>query len=154
VEVDAARERLATLFEGAPRFIARIETAGPYASDEELFERAEQVALSMPEEEQIELLNAHPRIGAAPGTVSALSYREQGYDRDTGTTELQARLERLNEEYERRFGCRFVVFVAGRPREEIAVLLASRLGASREEELKRALHDVVAIARDRAAKLG
>ena len=37
----------------------------------------------MPEAEQIELIDAHPRLGAPPATVSAASYREQGYDRDT-----------------------------------------------------------------------
>ena len=107
----------------------------------------------MPEAEQVELLNAHPRIGAAPGSVSALSYREQGYDRDPGTAELQARLDRLNDEYESRFGFRFVVFVAGRPRAAIADVMESHLDSDRQTEKERCLRDVVAIARDRAAKL-
>jgi len=34
----------------------------------------------MPEDEQIELIDAHPRLGAPPASVSALSHREQGYD--------------------------------------------------------------------------
>jgi 2-oxo-4-hydroxy-4-carboxy-5-ureidoimidazoline decarboxylase len=106
----------------------------------------------MPEAEQIELLNAHPRIGAPPSTVSAMSYAEQGYDRDAGTAELQARLDRLNAEYERKFGFRFCVFVAGRSRAEIAELLESHIDADRDAELDRALNDVFAIARDRARK--
>ncbi len=108
----------------------------------------------MPEADQIELLNAHPRIGATPTSVSALSYREQGYDRDHDTAELQARLDRLNDQYETRFGFRFVIFVAGRPRSEIADIMQSRLDADRDEEKRRALTDVVAIARDRARALG
>ena len=48
----------------------------------------------MPEDEQIELIDAHPRLGAPPASVSALSHREQGYDRDT--TEAIAELDRLN----------------------------------------------------------
>jgi 2-oxo-4-hydroxy-4-carboxy--5-ureidoimidazoline (OHCU) decarboxylase len=144
------RSDLGVLFEGAPAFTKRLE-------EQELdgaMARAEQIALSMPEADQIELLNSHPRIGAAPTTVSALSYREQGYDRDPGTAELQERLDRLNEEYEARFGFRFVIFVAGRPRAEIADIMESRLDADRGEEKRRALTDVVAIARDRALKLG
>jgi 2-oxo-4-hydroxy-4-carboxy--5-ureidoimidazoline (OHCU) decarboxylase len=144
------RSDLGVLFEGAPAFTKRLEVQeldGAMA-------RAEQIALSMPEADQIELLNSHPRIGAAPTTVSALSYREQGYDRDPGTAELQERLDRLNEEYEARFGFRFVIFVAGRPRAEIADIMESRLDADRGEEKRRALTDVVAIARDRALKLG
>jgi 2-oxo-4-hydroxy-4-carboxy-5-ureidoimidazoline decarboxylase len=153
VAVEAIRARLPTLFEGAPRFVERVAAGGPYATGETLFERALEIALAMPEEEQVELLDAHPRIGAAPATVSALSYREQGYDRDPGTAELQSRLDRLNDEYERRFGFRFVVFVAGRSRAEIADVLASRLAASRDEERERGLADVIAIARDRARRL-
>jgi 2-oxo-4-hydroxy-4-carboxy-5-ureidoimidazoline decarboxylase len=107
----------------------------------------------MPEEAQIELLNAHPQIGASPSTVSAMSYSEQGYDRDPDTAELQARLDRLNEQYERKFGFRFCVFVAGRSRAEIADVMESHMDARREEELDRALTDVFAIARDRAKKL-
>lgn len=147
--VEIRPEDFAILFEGAPGFVRRLlADAGndPLTS-------AEAIALAMPESEQIELLNAHPRIGAAPASVSDLSYREQGYDRDPGTAELQARLDRLNGEYERRFGFRFVVFVAGRPRSEIADLLEARLGADRGVEMQRGLRDVVAIARDRAAKL-
>jgi len=107
----------------------------------------------MPEAEQIELLNANPRIGATPGSVSALSFREQGYDNDKGTAELQARLDRLNDEYERRFGFRFVVFVAGRSRAVIADVMEAHLDRDRDAEKQRALRDVVAIARDRASKL-
>ena len=143
---------LQTLFEGAPRFIQRL-AAQEIDSWEELLDLAEDISRSMPEDEQIELVNSHPRIGANPSTVSADSYREQGYDRDPGTAELQARLDRLNEEYERRFGFRFVVFVAGRPRSVIADVLEAHLDADRTAELERGLSDVVAIARDRLRKL-
>ena len=78
----------------------------------------------MPEDEQIELIDAHPRIGATPATVSATSFREQGYDRDAGTddTDLAQRLTRLNDEYERafRFSLRAFSWPAGRdPRSPI-----------------------------------
>ena len=143
-------DSLAALFEGAPAFVTRLladSSADPLT-------RAEEIALTMPEDEQIELLNAHPRIGAAPGSVSSLSFHEQGYDRDPGTAELQARLDRLNDDYERRFGFRFVSFVAGRPRSEIADLMEQHLDADRAKEKERGLRDVVAIAHDRARKLG
>jgi 2-oxo-4-hydroxy-4-carboxy-5-ureidoimidazoline decarboxylase len=152
-EPDAAAD-LGRLFEGAPRFVERLLAGPPAASLAELLERAEQLALTMPEDEQVALLDAHPRIGAAPASVSALSYTEQGYDRDPGTAELQARLDRLNDAYEQRFGFRFVVFVAGRARAAMADMLEQRLGAERAGEKQRALRDVIAIARDRAARLG
>jgi 2-oxo-4-hydroxy-4-carboxy-5-ureidoimidazoline decarboxylase len=144
-----AEGSLASLFEGAPAFLARLNDLPPA----DRLDRAESVALAMPESDQIELLNAHPRIGELPGTVSALSFQEQGYDRDLVTADLQARLDRLNDAYERRFGFRFVIFVAGRPRSVIADVMEDHLSADRDDELRRGLRDVVAIARDRARKL-
>jgi 2-oxo-4-hydroxy-4-carboxy-5-ureidoimidazoline decarboxylase len=149
VGVEVSDKDLAVLFERAPSFVGRLRAV---PADDRL-DRAEEIALAMPEADQVELLNAHPRIGAAAGTVSALSFDEQGYDRDPGTAELQARLDRLNDVYEGRFGFRFVVFVAGRPRAVIADLLEAHLDADRQLELERGLRDVVAIGRDRAAKI-
>jgi 2-oxo-4-hydroxy-4-carboxy--5-ureidoimidazoline (OHCU) decarboxylase len=134
-------------FEGAPRFLKRLAAARPFADERRLFERAEEIALAMPEDEQIELINAHPRLGAPPATVSADSFREQGYDRET--TQAIAELGRLNAAYERRFGFRFCVFVNGRSRPELVPVLTAALEAERAAEIRRALGDVVAIARDR-----
>ena len=44
----------------------------------------------MPEAEQCELIDAHPRLGAPPGSVSALSFREQGYDREDADAAAEA----------------------------------------------------------------
>jgi 2-oxo-4-hydroxy-4-carboxy-5-ureidoimidazoline decarboxylase len=138
---------VAPLFEGAPHFLDRLAGARPFGDADELFRRALVIASSMPESEQIELIDAHPRLGAPPSSVSAMSYSEQGYDRET--TEAIAELERLNREYEDRFGFRFCVFVAGRSRSELVPVLEAALAADRGSEIRRALADVVAIARDR-----
>ena len=58
-------------------------------------------------------------------------------------------LEHLNDDYERRFGFRFVVFVAGRSRADLVPVLRSRLARTREEELVTGLEEFLAIARDR-----
>jgi hypothetical protein len=109
----------------------------------------------MPEEEQIELLAAHPRIGADPATVSTLSHAEQGYDEEPPSDDawVDDELLALNEAYEQRFGFRFVVFVAGRPRRDILPLLEHAVASDREEELRRALDDTILIAADRMRAL-
>jgi len=150
--VRAARETLTTFFEGAPRFVDRLAAMDAESWDD-LFYQAEWTALTMPEGEQIELHNAHPRIGADSTTVSQASYLEQGYDRDPGTAALQERLDQLNDEYEGRFGFRFVVFVNGRSRAEIADVMEDHMDAARAAEKMRALRDVISIARSRAKKL-
>ena len=134
-------------FEDAPRFVRRLAAARPFRDAATLFERARTIAEGMPEAEQIELIDAHPRLGAPPATVSAASFREQGYDRET--TAAIEDLERLNEAYEQQFGFRFCVFVNGRSRAELVAVIAAALGAARERELARAVADVIAIAEDR-----
>ena len=141
---------VAAWFEGAPRFLARLAAARPFRDEATLFARAEDIALAMPEDEQLELIDAHPPLGAPPATVSAASHREQGYDRET--TAAIAELERLNEAYESRFGFRFCVFVTGRSRPELVPVLEAALSADRDAEIRRAVVDVVAIARDRARR--
>jgi 2-oxo-4-hydroxy-4-carboxy--5-ureidoimidazoline (OHCU) decarboxylase len=144
----------APLFEGAPRFVARLAAARPFESEDELFDAARAAARAMPEEEQVELLDAHPRIGADPDSVSALSHGEQGYDADRPDDAwVGNELAALNDAYESLFGFRFVIFVAGRPRAEVIPLLERALHADRDEELRRGLDDVVLIARDRWDKV-
>ena len=152
------RATLERLFEGAPRFLDRLERAGPFPSDDVLFHVARDIAHAMPEPEQIELIDAHPRLGAPPGTVSQMSYVEQGYDRGTGTpadpeVDVAIELERLNDAYEERHGFRYCVFVAGRPREALLPDMTAAIDADRTSELHRALDAVVDIAIDRHGKL-
>ena len=152
------RATLEQLFEGAPRFLDRLERAGPFPSDDVLFHVARDIAHAMPEPEQIELIDAHPRLGAPPGTVSQMSYVEQGYDRGTGTpadpeVDVAIELEHLNEAYEERHGFRYCVFVAGRSREALLLDMTAAIDADRTSELHRALDAVVDIAIDRHGKL-
>ncbi len=138
---------VAPLFEGATHFLERLASARPLGDADEMFRRARAIAMSMPESEQIELIDAHPRLGAPPASVSAMSYAEQGYDLET--TAAIADLARLNARYEAKFGFRFCVFVAGRSRPELVPVLEAAIAAERPAEIQRALGDVVAIARDR-----
>jgi len=155
LDADGFVASLALLFEGAPRFVGRLAEARPFESEDELVDAARVTAREMPEEEQIELLNAHPRIGADPAAVSDLSRREQDNDAPAGTDQawVGEELTALNEAYESLFGFRFVVFVAGRPPADIIPILERALHAERDEELRRGLDDVVLIASDRMDSL-
>jgi 2-oxo-4-hydroxy-4-carboxy-5-ureidoimidazoline decarboxylase len=73
------------LFENAPTFLALLAARRPLASDEALWPAALEIARAMPEAAQVELIDAHPRLGAPPASVSAMSFREQGY----GSSEAQ-----------------------------------------------------------------
>ena len=154
---------MAALFEGAPRFLGRLANARPFGSLEVLFERARAIAHAMPVAEQLELIDAHPRLGAPPASVSALSFEEQGYEREAAAQaareaveerrRVAAELDRLNAAYEDRFGFRYCIFVDGRSRAELIPGMAEALRAGRDTEIARALDAVVDIARARARRL-
>ena len=122
---------LERLFSGRSRLVAAL------ARREDPLEVAEDVIAELSEDEKIEALNAHPRIGEA-------SAEQHGEEPD-----VLAELGELNRAYEAKFGFKFVVFVAGRPRREILPVLRERLGRERAEELETGLSELVAIARDR-----
>jgi 2-oxo-4-hydroxy-4-carboxy--5-ureidoimidazoline (OHCU) decarboxylase len=161
LDPEACAAALAPLFEGAPRFLSRLVAARPFGGPRAMFERARAIAHAMPQDEQLELIDAHPRLGAPPGGVSSFSFVEQGYDRDAAeaaaTTErarVADELDRLNAEYEARFGFRYCVFVAGRPREALLPGMEAALGAERHDEIARALDAVIDIAAARYAAGG
>jgi 2-oxo-4-hydroxy-4-carboxy--5-ureidoimidazoline (OHCU) decarboxylase len=135
-------DELAELFEGHSRFVEQL------AQLEDPLGQARKVLADAPEEEQIEALGTHPRIGQRVN-ISEIAAKEQGSDEDPA---LLAALVKLNKTYEQKFGFRFVVFVDGRPRAEILSVLRQRLQRSRDEELTAGLDDLVAIALDRWRK--
>lgn len=137
------------LFERAGPLVERLRRDGPYASGREVIDRARAIIPTLPEGEQIDVINGHPRIGERPDKVSAASFKEQGYDRDTTPPEVLLKLASLNEEYEQKFGFRFVVFVNRRSKEAIVPVLEARLRGTRDDERRTALREILAIAEDR-----
>ena len=170
---------MAPLVEGAYGLLARLAEQRPFGSDEALLASAFELAHGMPEEEQLQLIDSHPRIGADAGTVSEMSYAEQGYaaegvpgeeldetllsaedlaeaaaaQRALETARAYAELRMLNELYEERFGFRYVVFVAGRPKTEIVPLIEHALRNERDVELRRAVDEAIYICGDRLRRL-
>ena len=134
-------EELAELFEGRTALVERL------AELDDPLEHADEVLASLSHEEKVEALNTHPAIGAR--RLSRRSAQEQG---GVAHPVVLAELSYLNQVYEEKFGFRFVVFVAGRPKSEILEVLRERIGRTQEEELETGCHELVAIARDRWMK--
>jgi 2-oxo-4-hydroxy-4-carboxy--5-ureidoimidazoline (OHCU) decarboxylase len=132
-------EELEELFEGRTRLVELL------AETEDPLGRADEVVARLGEEDKIEALAAHPAIGQRSG-LSRRSAAEQGPQDDPA---VLAELAYLNQVYEEKFGFRFVVFVAGRSKAEIADVLRERIANTHEEELDTACRELVAIARDR-----
>jgi 2-oxo-4-hydroxy-4-carboxy--5-ureidoimidazoline (OHCU) decarboxylase len=132
-------EQLAEVFEGETPLVERLAEV-----EDPLGRGVEDTLVALSHEEKVEALNAHPAIGARQ--LSQRSAEEQGAEADPA---ILSELAYLNQVYEEKFGFRFVVFVAGRPKREILPVLSERIGRTREEELETGLQELVAIARDR-----
>jgi allantoinase len=128
--------------EGSTPLAQKVRAGGPYGSADELIAAMRAALPMLTEDEKVATLNAHARIGEDPRRLSARSLEEQGADQ-------LPQLARLNAEYERRFGFRFVVFVNRRPKAEIVKVLQARLRRSREEEMEEGLRAIVDIAANR-----
>ena len=155
LDARAFADEVAPLFEGARGFLGRLAAARPFESDHAMMVAAREVARTMPEPDQVELLDAHPVLGADPEMVSRASFEEQGYGAsDDGASQpMLEELAMLNDVYQGRFGFRFVVFVAGRPLSSMGPLIEAAMRNDRAAELARGLDDVVDIAADRLGRL-
>jgi 2-oxo-4-hydroxy-4-carboxy--5-ureidoimidazoline (OHCU) decarboxylase len=152
---EAFADEVAPLFEGARGFLERLAAARPFDSDQAFLAAAQEVARTMPEADQVELLNAHPPLGGDPDAVSAASFEEQGYGEtdSEGAQPMLDELAMLNEVYEGRFGFRYVAFVAGRPLSAMGLLIEAAMRNDRQAELGRGLDDVIDIGADRLGRL-
>ena len=131
-------DELAELFEGRTPLVHAL------AAVDDPLGHADAVIAGLSHEDKVDALNAHPAIGAR--RLSARSAAEQGEDADPV---VLSELASLNRVYEAKFGFRFVVFVAGRPRREILDVLRGRIARTEDEELDTGCRELVAIARDR-----
>ncbi len=133
-------QELADLFQARSLFVEAL------AEVEDPLGRARDVLADLPEEQQVEALARHPRIGER--NLTGRSAAEQGTPTEEDP-EVMAELAELNAAYEERFGFRFVVFVNRRPRAAILPVLHERLERTRAEELETGCDELVAIAVDR-----
>jgi hypothetical protein len=126
-----SRQELEELFSGPSNLVSVLaETPDPLG-------RAEEIAAGLSDEDKVEALAGHARIG------------EPSPEQHGGNPAVLTELAYLNQVYEEKFGFRFVVFVAGRSREQLLDILRERLARTREEELETGIQEVVAIAQDR-----
>lgn len=133
------------LFERGSPLAERLAAEGPHSDGAALIRRARELAAQLTPQERAATLAAHPRIGGDRSRMSAASRAEQG---DDDVPELA----KLNAEYERRFGFRFVTFVNRRTKRAIAEELRMRLRNGRDQELVAGVNAVIDIAADRLAR--
>lgn len=146
---DAFTTALAGLFEGPPWIVAEAWDARPFASRCALHDALCRVMETAPEERKVALICSHPDLvgrAALAGTLTPASTAEQaaaGLDR-LSPDEI-ATFQRLNADYQARFGFPFVICARENKKESILAGFAARMTHTREQEIATALAEVAKI---------
>jgi len=143
---DAFVEALGWIFEDSLWVAERAWARRPFASPEALHQAMIDVVQQASETEQLALLRAHPDLGTRARISEASTGEQHGAGLDRLSADEYGRLQRLNDQYRRRFGFPFLFAVKGSTKEDVLTSLASRVGRSTDEELTEALRQVYRIA--------
>lgn len=142
---------LGGIFEGPPWIVTEAWAARPFTSVDNLYSALCQVMYAAPIERKVALIQAHPDLvgrAARTGTLGPASTAEQAA---AGLNELSAdeitTFERLNAEYQQRFGFPFVICAREHKKESILAGFAARMHNTREQEIATALDEVAKICR-------
>ena len=143
---------------GSTRWAGEMTRARPFASLEELCEKADAVCESLNEEDWLEAFRAHPKIGGRKAATDQ-SQQAQSWSawEQSGVAnaarETVDELARQNRDYEARFGFIFIVCATGKSPEEMLTILKSRIGNDRDNELLIAAEEQRKITRLRLEKM-
>lgn len=143
---------------GATRWVSAMVARRPFASLERLLTAADEIWRSLGPDDWREAFSHHPRIG---GRGSAARQSERGAAWAAGeqagvegaADDTRRALERVNHEYEQRFGYIYIVCATGRTAEELLADATARLGNEPETELVVAAEEQRKITRLRLEKL-
>ncbi|KAJ2585921.1 hypothetical protein H4R99_008596 [Coemansia sp. RSA 1722] len=151
--LDEFTKVVSLLFEPTALLTKRMYDSRPFESYDHLLDRADVLIKELSPLEQLEVVNAHPRIGEKAKNLSALSRMEQG-TKSANEDAVLAKWAELNKKYEDTYGFRFVVFVNGRSKDSLFPIVEERIAhGDKNKELVTGLTEMVDIARDRARKL-
>jgi OHCU decarboxylase len=148
--------RLAGIFEHSPWVPQRAQARAPFESRLSLLDVMRLVVRQASDEEQLALINAHPKLGARGRTRAQLtvasSREQQRAGLDACSDEQYAHLQQVNAAYLDKFGFPFILAVRGHDPASIIAHLERRCDHDRAQELRTALDEIGMIAGYRLAE--
>jgi len=142
----------------AERWAGKMVDGRPYASVDELLQKADEYWWTMAEPDFLQAFTAHPKIGdvdslrARYANTKAIAANEQSGANSAPEEVLQA-LSAGNTEYENKFGFIFIVFATGKSAAQMLELLNQRLPNTREQEIRNAAENQMMITDLRIKKI-
>ena len=148
-EAAAFVDILGEVFENSPWLAERAAVTRPYKSRDRLIADLVEVMNSATQDEQLALINAHPDLAgkaAQAGELTDSSTREQAsVGLDQLTSEEFALFNRLNAEYQGRFGFPFIIAVRDHTKGSILAAFQVRLNNEPATEIVEAMRNIARI---------
>lgn len=148
---------LSGIYEHSPWVPERALPMRPFGSVDTLQQALKQIVEDAGDAAQLRLICAHPELAgkaAIRGELTAESTREQaGAGLDQCTTDEFVHLQKLNTDYNEKFGFPFILAIRGHDRHSIIATFAQRLANAPEVERRESLTQIHRIAALRLADL-
>ncbi|MCR2805505.1 2-oxo-4-hydroxy-4-carboxy-5-ureidoimidazoline decarboxylase [Paenibacillus soyae] len=142
------------LFEASPWVAERAWHSRPFRTREELLECMSAIVMEADESLQLELLRAHPELGAKVRMTAESTEEQRGAGLDRLERDEAYIFGRMNAAYRERFGFPFIIAVKGLTADMIADSMQKRMMNTAAEEKTRALREVCRIASFRLEHMG
>ena len=126
---------------GSQTWAENITALRPFATAFDLTCTADIIWRALPEQDQQQAFDSHPRIGerhAKSATAASLALSSEEQSAAQLTTETEAALAEANRAYEVKFGRIFIVCATGKSAEEMLAILQHRLSNDPATELREA----------------
>lgn len=155
VDAQAFVAKLGGIYEHSPWIPERAARARPFASPAALKLAMEDVVAQASEQERLGLLRAHPELAGRAAIAGELTQESTGEQAKSGlnlcSSDEFATLQRLNADYNAKFGFPFILAVKGPtgeglPRQEVIATFARRLRNRPADEMAEGLRQVHRIA--------
>ena len=142
------------LFECSPWVAEKTWHFRPFRTREEMLERMSAIVMEADDDSQLELLRAHPELGAKVRMTAESTEEQRGAGLDRLERDEAYIFGQLNAAYRERFGFPFIIAVKGLTADMIADSMQQRMMNSASEEKERALMEVCRIASFRLSHMG
>ncbi|MBM7571119.1 2-oxo-4-hydroxy-4-carboxy-5-ureidoimidazoline decarboxylase [Aquibacillus albus] len=137
---------LGEVFEHSPWIAKKAAEYRPFPSRQALHQRMTEIVANTPQEEKLELIRAHPNLGAKLKMSSDSTKEQQGAGLQNLTADEFESFKSLNQTYMQKFGFPFIFAVKGKNKDDIYQSLKERVNSTYEEEFETALTEIYKIA--------
>ncbi len=134
---------------GSSQWAEEMTEARPFSNTDDLFEAAKEIWADLPKGDWMEAFEAHPRIGDK-NAKGAGKDEQKGIEK--ASPAVLAELEKLNKEYEEKFGFVFLIFATGKTADQMLEALKKRINNDQPEEMRLASEEQAKITENRLEK--